>query len=167
MTGEMSQHEADNAPEWEIHRLIAAEFGGTVHAFDVYQGPYIRLPNHKLWLTFEGAGVSIFDQNSRKAVACVAHDAAVIGAVQRLLNGQGVNVDEPEQEVGDPNEPFTPVLRYCVDGHETEDEESSLLGDGQYPPFYIFDIENQRNLPGTYRTRKDAEFVLSLIEGRN
>src|SRR5208337_3581974 len=40
-TGEMSQSEADNPEEWPIHHAIAKALGGTVKAFDQYQGPYI------------------------------------------------------------------------------------------------------------------------------
>ena len=53
--------------------------------------------------------------------------------------------------------------RYCVDGHEFENHDSELLGDGQFPPFYIFDIQEQDNLPGSYPTRKEAEAVMQKL----
>lgn len=51
------------------------------------------------------------------------------------------------------------VSRYIVDGHEAPNEESSFLADGQYPPFVIFDVDKQDNLPGEYGTRDEAERV--------
>lgn len=56
--------------------------------------------------------------------------------------------------------------RYCVDGHDTEDEDSPFQGNGQYPPFVVFDIVAQDNLPGTYRTRNEAEVVVDLLNRR-
>ncbi|WP_425902475.1 hypothetical protein [Agrobacterium radiobacter] len=49
------------------------------------------------------------------------------------------------------------MTKFCVDGHEFENEESALAGDGEFAPFRIFDIENQDYLPGTYPTREEAE----------
>src|SRR5208337_3441999 len=40
-TGEMSQSEADDAEAWPMHHAIAKALGGTVKAFDQYQGPYV------------------------------------------------------------------------------------------------------------------------------
>lgn len=51
-------------------------------------------------------------------------------------------------------------LRYCVDGHEYPDTESNLAGDGQHPPFRVFDIDAQDYLPGVYATRAEAEAAL-------
>lgn len=53
-----------------------------------------------------------------------------------------------------------PANRYCVDGVAGDD---TYQGDGQGAPFRIFDIEAQRNLPGDYLTRGDAESVLALL----
>jgi hypothetical protein len=49
------------------------------------------------------------------------------------------------------------MIKFCVDGHEFENEESALAGDGRFAPFRIFDIKNQDYLPGTYQTREEAE----------
>lgn len=53
--------------------------------------------------------------------------------------------------------------RYCVDGHEFSSRNSEMLGDGKYPPFRIFDMQEQRNLPGEYRTREDAESIAVML----
>lgn len=45
----------------------------------------------------------------------------------------------------------------CVDGHEFANAESNLAGDGQFPPFRVFDVEAQDYLPGTFPTRIAAE----------
>lgn len=55
----------------------------------------------------------------------------------------------------------TPNL--CVDGLEFDDPNSSYLGDGNYAPFVIFDIDAQENLPGTYRTREEANYTMQLM----
>jgi hypothetical protein len=55
--------------------------------------------------------------------------------------------------------------RFCVDGHEFPDSESNWMGDGQYPPFAVFDIVEQKNLLPYYLTRKQAEQAMDkLIE---
>jgi hypothetical protein len=49
MAGEMSR--ADLTPEaFPLHFAVAVALSGSVEPFDVYQGPYVRLPAHKLWL---------------------------------------------------------------------------------------------------------------------
>lgn len=53
--------------------------------------------------------------------------------------------------------------RFCVDGHEADDIDSPFIGDGQFPPFVVFDIEAQDNLPGTYPTRSDAQEVADRL----
>lgn len=57
--------------------------------------------------------------------------------------------------------------RYCVDGAVYPNDENGPLfqGDGQYPPFVIFDIQGQKNLPGHYQTREAAEEALSKLLG--
>lgn len=55
--------------------------------------------------------------------------------------------------------------RYVVDGHEFENPESDLLGDGQFPPFRILDIEAQDYLPGVYNTRAEAETAMQAVIG--
>jgi hypothetical protein len=56
-------------------------------------------------------------------------------------------------------------IKYSVDGHEFENEESNLAGDGQFPPFRIFDINAQDYLPGIYASRADAELICGMLNG--
>jgi hypothetical protein len=58
-----------------------------------------------------------------------------------------------------------PNPRYVVDGHESTDEESAWAGDGQFPPFAIFDTQEQRNLVPFYPTRKAAELAMKKLQG--
>lgn len=51
-----------------------------------------------------------------------------------------------------------------VDGHEFDDSESAYAGDGQFPPFVIFDVDAQANLPGQWARREAAQFVVDMIE---
>lgn len=55
--------------------------------------------------------------------------------------------------------PATDAVRYCVDGYESEDVDSTLQGDGQFAPFWVFDITGQRNIAGPFTTRKEAEAI--------
>lgn len=48
-------------------------------------------------------------------------------------------------------------FKFCVDGHEFPDEESSLLGDGMFPPFRIFDVDKQDYVGQSFNIREDAE----------
>lgn len=52
----------------------------------------------------------------------------------------------------------------CVDGHEFDDTESAWLGDGKFPPFAVFDIDAQENLPGRYPSRVEAECAMVCIQ---
>lgn len=51
----------------------------------------------------------------------------------------------------------------CVDGHEFPDSESNWAGDGQFPPFAVFDIDAQTNLQPYYATRAQAEIAMQRI----
>lgn len=53
--------------------------------------------------------------------------------------------------------------RLCVDGHEFPDSESNWAGDGQFPPFAVFDIDAQENLLPYYLTRKQAEAAMDRL----
>lgn len=48
---------------------------------------------------------------------------------------------------------------FVVDGHTYKNEESDLAGDGQFAPFYVFDIAAQDYLPGTFPTRNQAQAI--------
>lgn len=55
---------------------------------------------------------------------------------------------------------------YVVDGHEFDDEDSALLGDGQFAPFRVFDTVAQQHLALKFGTREDAEaFVEAVTSG--
>jgi hypothetical protein len=56
------------------------------------------------------------------------------------------------------------AVKYTVDGHVTEDEDSDWQTDGQYPPFAIFDVRQQKVLEPYYPTREDATKALVAIE---
>lgn len=55
---------------------------------------------------------------------------------------------------------INPNPRYVVDGHEFENADSNLMGDGTFPPFLIFNTDAQDHLPQTYQTRGAAEAAL-------
>ncbi len=42
----------------------------------------------------------------------------------------------------------------CVDGETQADGNGTLQGDGQFPPFYVFDPNKQANVAGPFKTRK-------------
>lgn len=49
MTGEMSKDDVTR-DEFPLHFAIADALGGTVEPFDVYQGPYIKLIDARLFI---------------------------------------------------------------------------------------------------------------------
>lgn len=53
-------------------------------------------------------------------------------------------------------QPLANLMRFTVDGHETADPNSEQLGDGKYPPFYVFDVERQENVL-ICSTREEAQ----------
>jgi hypothetical protein len=73
-TGEMSQGELDatGREEWPMHYNIADALGAEVKPFDQYQGPYVRVPEGRLWVTTpEGAGdgaeLIVWNEHNRKS----------------------------------------------------------------------------------------------------
>jgi hypothetical protein len=73
-TGEMSQAELDanGREEWPMHYNIADALGAEVKPFDQYQGPYVRVPEGRLWVTTpEGAGdgaeLIVWNEGNRKS----------------------------------------------------------------------------------------------------
>lgn len=73
-TGEMSQAELDEngREEWPMHYNIADALGAEVKPFDQYQGPYVRVPEGRLWVTTpEGAGdgaeLIVWNESNRKS----------------------------------------------------------------------------------------------------
>jgi hypothetical protein len=53
--------------------------------------------------------------------------------------------------------------RLCVDGCESDHEDAPYAGDGEFPPFVVFDIAAQENIALNLPTRNAAERVMSLI----
>ena len=58
------------------------------------------------------------------------------------------------------------TIRYAVDGREFNTDDSPLAGDGKFGPFYVFDIDAQDYLPGTYTTREDGQKVADLLNAK-
>lgn len=56
--------------------------------------------------------------------------------------------------------------RFAVDGHEYEDSDSPLDGDGMFAPFYIFDIPAQSYLPVTFSDRSDALSLVQILNAK-
>lgn len=55
-----------------------------------------------------------------------------------------------------------------VDGSDGPDRDTSVfMGDGQFPPFVVFDAGEQCNLPGEYETRAEAEAALAAIQSKD
>ena len=59
-----------------------------------------------------------------------------------------------------------PNPRYVVDGHMYPNEESDFAGDGEFPPFGVFDVEAQDYILPFYDTREAAEAALAVINRR-
>lgn len=59
---------------------------------------------------------------------------------------------------------YTTTHRWCVDGHDSAHPDAAYAGDGTFPPFVIFDIAEQDNLPGLYQTRQEAEEALVKLK---
>ena len=87
----------------------------------------------------------------------------VLGHLQRWCStSDTIAMDNAEADAraaakGNPNPPFV------VGGHEFDDEDSNLAGDGNYPPFYIFDTARQQNLPGSYSRRDTAQLAADKL----
>jgi hypothetical protein len=121
-TGEMTQDEADNPQEWPLHHAIAEALGGTVRAFDQYQGPYVLLGAEirgegvyapatpmpgvtRLWINTEDGieGTVYNEENERSSTPFLlnapgAEQEAVSAAEEVLGNAP------PEEDLGVTNE---------------------------------------------------------------
>lgn len=69
---------------------------------------------------------------------------------------------------GDIEEPkivatLNPNPRYVIDGHEFLDGDGDMVGDGEFPPFEIFDTEAQNYVAPPYPTRQEAETALAAL----
>ena len=93
MTGEMSC--ADVTREaFPAHFAIADALGGTVHPFDVYQGPYVLARGHRLWISDDGNGAVVYDETTRRQSErfpeCFAEEFAP-SAAESLIEGGGID----------------------------------------------------------------------------
>jgi hypothetical protein len=112
-TGEMSQSEADDREAWPMHHAIADALGGTVKAFDQYQGPYVLVGSEargqgtyapaipmkgtvRLWVQADegsdGAFLTVYNEDNDK-VSEPFHWEDMEGAVNAAMSVMG---DEPE-----------------------------------------------------------------------
>ena len=101
-----------------------------------------------------------------------AYPEALMAAVEASVR-LGVKVKDDVNGLtfgpdGVEEKPEQPQDRYAVDGAVYPNDENGPLfqGDGQYPPFVIFDIQAQKNLSGYYQTREAAEKALSKMLGQ-
>ncbi len=65
-TGEMSEADLTLDGEWGFWVQVAEALGGTVHPFDVYQGPYIRYNGQKFWLQGDQSGNYIYNETTEQ-----------------------------------------------------------------------------------------------------
>jgi hypothetical protein len=104
-TGEMSQYDAENGEEWQFWRDVVDYLGGDaeIHAFDVYQGPYITYGGHQFWLGAEEAtGDYVYDKTTDKVVYCPPDVLGAVTAIYELLGGGGEpNPERTAQLAGD------------------------------------------------------------------
>jgi hypothetical protein len=127
-TGEMSQEELDanGREEWPLHYAIADALGGTVKAFDQYQGPYVLIGSEsrgqgvyapalrgegvvRLWISSEDGmdGIVYNEDNEKQSapfplIGPMAEQDAVSAAEEVL------GKVTPEQNVPEPQEPGLP-----------------------------------------------------------
>jgi hypothetical protein len=102
-------------------------------------------------------GLEVYDHEAGDGSAMLGFDLAAPGADQTVVFDSVSNVIKPADN---PETGAEPTPRYCVDGN---DEHGCYAGDGWLPPFVIFNIEAQENLPGYYQTREAAEWSLSIL----
>lgn len=79
---------------------------------------------------------------------------------ERQSQGQPNMVEKTEPAVNEQQlDPSTTEIRFTVDGAVYPNDPDGPLfeGDGSFPPFVIFDVRAQENLPGQYPTREAAE----------
>lgn len=95
-------------------------------------------------------------------------DAEIIGVMENATNTQFNNLSPADRDLM-----RSVVLKtqlalyrkntspYAVDGLHTD---GTMQGDGESPPFQIFDIHKQAYVPGQYKTREDAETVMRMLK---
>jgi hypothetical protein len=121
------------------------------------------------WVQFETEGdvvdgLEVFDWtagNGAALIDTVSNDGTPIATVMGLKVYETPPVIAPVIHPDDnPETGAEPTPRYCVDGN---DEHGCYAGDGWLPPFVIFNIEAQENLPAYYQTREAAEWSLAVL----
>lgn len=148
VTGVYDSNPGSHAPFWEpCHRSKAS------HVAIFYEYPTGESGLMAKWL------LAAYPEALMAAVeASVRLGVKVKDDVNGLTFGPDGVEEKPEQ----------PQDRYAVDGAVYPNDENGPLfqGDGQYPPFVIFDIQAQKNLSGYYQTREAAEKALSKMLGQ-
>jgi hypothetical protein len=100
-------------------------------------------------------GLEVYDWEAGDGRSLLDQGLAVLDEAFDTSQTPAVIKPEDNPETG-----AEPTPRYCVDGN---DEHGCYAGDGWLPPFVIFNIEAQENLPGYYQTREAAEWSLSIL----
>ena len=98
MTGEMAWIKPDGIDSdgeyWPYHAELAERLGGTLCAFDKYQGPYILVGTSRVWLSFEADGhaivscepVCIGGRSTTDSAPTPCDNDAIEAAARTLLN---------------------------------------------------------------------------------
>jgi hypothetical protein len=55
------------------------------------------------------------------------------------------------------------MIRYCVDGRDSDDFDAPYVGDGEFAPFVIFDIDAQENPEGYYPDRATPQTIVDQL----
>lgn len=56
-------------------------------------------------------------------------------------------------------------MQLMIDGSSSLDEDAPYQGDGQFPPFAVFDVDDQDNVVCQLPTRNSAEKLASMLVG--
>jgi len=98
----------------------------------------------------------------------LSHARAVAAAFNTPHLAAGIlalwNADVAARIEASENSP--PVARYTVDGHDDETPDSTLSGDGEIAPFFLFDSERQEWLPTSYPTREAGNMAADRLNGK-
>jgi hypothetical protein len=156
-TGEMSQAELDEngREEWPMHYNIADALGAEVKPFDQYQGPYVRVPEGRLWVTTpEGAGdgaeLIVWNESNRKSSEPFMWDDenAAVDAALSVMDNPPANTlpwgAEREEQ-----------LKNGPDTSEVEDTVPAEHPEGWTPEFSKGDKESLHGL-GVKGSKKQA-----------
>ena len=76
MTGEMSYinqetGEDSNGDFYPVHLAIANALDGELKPFDIYQGPYVKVGNIRLWIFNDNDGeLTIYREDNEQSIKC-------------------------------------------------------------------------------------------------